>query len=268
MINFFRKTRQKLLSENRFTKYLLYALGEIVLVVIGILIALSINNWNSDRLARNEEQVILKQLKAELALNKDQLNSKIERRENVIRAGMKILDWIDHPEMKYEQRTLDSLIFSTIPNFTFDPADGMMKQLNEGGKLSLIENEELRLLLSNWSSILVQVKEEEGFYSQVNLNDYRPFLYRNLNYRNISAMMGTTGLLTPVYLSEDNERLDLGLSLSVAEYSTVMRSTEFEGLISAVVKWNSVINIQSQGVLDYIDEAMVLVEREIKTQDE
>lgn len=50
MIKFFRKIRQKLLSENNFNKYLVYAIGEIVLVVIGILIALQINNWNQKRI--------------------------------------------------------------------------------------------------------------------------------------------------------------------------------------------------------------------------
>lgn len=49
MIKFFRKIRQRLLTENKYSKYLLYAIGEIVLVVIGILIALSINNWNENR---------------------------------------------------------------------------------------------------------------------------------------------------------------------------------------------------------------------------
>ena len=49
MLRFFRRIRQKLLSENKFDKYLLYALGEIFLVVIGILIALQINNWNENR---------------------------------------------------------------------------------------------------------------------------------------------------------------------------------------------------------------------------
>ena len=49
MIKFFRKIRQKLLTENKFSKYLIYAIGEIILVVIGILIALSINNWNENR---------------------------------------------------------------------------------------------------------------------------------------------------------------------------------------------------------------------------
>jgi hypothetical protein len=49
MIKFFRKIRQRLLTENKFSKYLIYAIGEIILVVIGILIALSINNWNESR---------------------------------------------------------------------------------------------------------------------------------------------------------------------------------------------------------------------------
>ena len=49
MIKFFRKIRQQLLTENKFSKYMIYAIGEIILVVIGILIALGINNWNENR---------------------------------------------------------------------------------------------------------------------------------------------------------------------------------------------------------------------------
>jgi len=69
MVKFFRKIRQKLLSENKFIKYLLYAIGEIVLVVIGILIALQINTWNEVRKERNIEQKLLLEYKAELDYN-------------------------------------------------------------------------------------------------------------------------------------------------------------------------------------------------------
>jgi len=62
MIKFFRKIRQRLLAENKVSKYLLYAIGEIVLVVIGILIALSINNWNGDRKERRLEVDILNEI--------------------------------------------------------------------------------------------------------------------------------------------------------------------------------------------------------------
>jgi len=69
MIKFFRKIRQRLLTENKFSKYLLYALGEIVLVVIGILIALQINNWNEWRKDRIKEKIILNDLAKNIEIN-------------------------------------------------------------------------------------------------------------------------------------------------------------------------------------------------------
>jgi len=59
MIKFFRHIRQRMIKENRVSKYLLYAIGEIVLVVIGILIALSINNWNQERVNRAKSNELL-----------------------------------------------------------------------------------------------------------------------------------------------------------------------------------------------------------------
>ena len=81
MIKFFRKLRQNLLSENKFSRYLLYALGEIVLVVIGILIALQINNWNEARKQNAYEDQLLLQLKKDLEFNvKDiQLNISLQK---------------------------------------------------------------------------------------------------------------------------------------------------------------------------------------------
>ncbi len=66
MINFFRRFRQRLLSENKFSKYFLYAMGEIVHVVIGILIALQINNWNEERTIKINLDNALKALKTDL----------------------------------------------------------------------------------------------------------------------------------------------------------------------------------------------------------
>jgi len=62
MIKFFRNIRQTLLSEGKTTNYLKYAIGEIVLVVIGILIALQINNWNEDSKLSHQERVYLQRL--------------------------------------------------------------------------------------------------------------------------------------------------------------------------------------------------------------
>ena len=66
MIKFFRKIRQQLLTENKFSKYLIYAIGEIVLVVIGILIALQINTWNEEGKLEKERITILENLRDDL----------------------------------------------------------------------------------------------------------------------------------------------------------------------------------------------------------
>ena len=66
MIKLFRKIRYELIEKNKTGKYLKYAIGEILLVVIGILIALQINNWNTDRKNRNRESVFVNQLAADL----------------------------------------------------------------------------------------------------------------------------------------------------------------------------------------------------------
>ncbi|MDF0717404.1 DUF6090 family protein [Muricauda sp. 334s03] len=70
MTKLFRRLRQKLLQENRFTKYLLYALGEIILVVIGILLALQINNWNEHRKEETSKKKLMLNIRAELMENK------------------------------------------------------------------------------------------------------------------------------------------------------------------------------------------------------
>ena len=75
MIQFFRKIRQRLLNENKLTKYLLYAIGEIFLVVIGILLALQINNWNDLRKQKQKEKFILRDLHQEFVFNRKLLDS-------------------------------------------------------------------------------------------------------------------------------------------------------------------------------------------------
>ena len=85
MLRFFRQIRQRLLTENRFSKYLLYAIGEILLVVIGILIALQVNNWNEHRLENLKEIEILTELKENIIEDIKENKSTIEEERKNIR---------------------------------------------------------------------------------------------------------------------------------------------------------------------------------------
>ncbi len=86
MINFFRKTRKKLADDNQFLKYSRYAIGEILLVVIGILIALSINNWNEERKELVKSHDILLEIKENLQFNTSRFMTEIKEEKNVIKS--------------------------------------------------------------------------------------------------------------------------------------------------------------------------------------
>lgn len=75
MIKFFRKIRQKLLSENKFSKYLIYAIGEILLVVIGIVIALQLNEWNDNWKDKELEKGYYCRLLDDVNLDKEQIQN-------------------------------------------------------------------------------------------------------------------------------------------------------------------------------------------------
>lgn len=91
MIKFFRKLRSQLLAEGRTGHYMKYAAGEIILVVVGILIALQINNWNQARKDRAQEIAILKSLQFDLREDKSHLIADLEFDEEMIAAYMNCL---------------------------------------------------------------------------------------------------------------------------------------------------------------------------------
>jgi len=106
MINFFRKIRQNLLSEGKTSKYLKYAIGEIVLVVIGILIALQINNWNEDIKVNQIEKQLLKELLENLALNEEKISASISEEYKSIASVKQVLSvlenkWDYHDSLDY-----------------------------------------------------------------------------------------------------------------------------------------------------------------------
>ena len=80
MINFFRRIRKKLANDNKPLKYMRYAIGEIVLVVIGILIALQVNNWNEDYKESLAIKNVLIEIKEDLIQDKAELERNIELR--------------------------------------------------------------------------------------------------------------------------------------------------------------------------------------------
>src|SRR5210317_1160194 len=109
MIKFFRHIRKNLLMENKTGKYFKYAIGEIVLVVIGILIAISINNWNEQQKQNSQERQLLSGLKIEFTINLNRLDKVIHFRENSIKSANKLMTYFNKDIIDISESKFDSL---------------------------------------------------------------------------------------------------------------------------------------------------------------
>ncbi len=146
MIKFFRKIRQKLLSENKFSKYLIYAIGEIILVVIGILIALSINNWNENRKIKNLEIATLIELKDNLLADIKDFQSDMRVYNIVSNSSDIIINFIDGKISYHDSLNIH---LGKIPTQgVFAPNKAAYENLKVTG-INLISNDSLRSEISD-----------------------------------------------------------------------------------------------------------------------
>jgi hypothetical protein len=142
MLRFFRQIRQKLITDNKFSKYLLYAVGEILLVVIGILIALQINTWNENRQSRAVELKTLKELRADLIQTLEDIRSDSINFRNIIRSNNIVLKHMDE-ELPYHDSLLSH--FSRMNPFqTFSINHTTFDNIRRNGS-STITNDSIRL---------------------------------------------------------------------------------------------------------------------------
>ena len=149
MIKFFRKIRQNLISQGKTLKYLKYAIGEIVLVVIGILIALSINNWNEQQKIKKEESAILESLYENLILAKQQSEQYILNERGLIRVLIQVLG-IDSTSTVGKFEVSDDIFRSALWDFESDvPVINTFYNLKNTGKLDLINDSSLKDKFAN-----------------------------------------------------------------------------------------------------------------------
>jgi len=149
MIKFFRKIRQKLLSDGKFSKYIIYAAGEIILVVIGILIALQINNWNVENQALNEIENNFQNLSEDLVRNKTQLLSLIKIREEAAGGGGFLIDNYESQVQLNENEFINKLYPILSERYFEINRDGIDKVMTSSA-FELEELETLRDLIKSY----------------------------------------------------------------------------------------------------------------------
>ena len=168
MITFFRKFRNqpngqagKMVDNNSPLKYARYAIGEIVLVVIGILIALQINNWNEDRKEKLQEKKILANLKDEFQENYQNLKYKDSILKTTIKNLETVFEELQGKEKLYRNQELDNILSLALGSPTWVPSEFILYDLKSSGNLTKLHNDKLKKLLYEWSRFFSELDETQ-----------------------------------------------------------------------------------------------------------
>ena len=176
MIKFFRHIRQTLIMENKTSKYFKYAIGEIILVVIGILIALQINNWNEDRKTRQSEIKYLTNIKLDIERDLVALDTQIKLRKNKFATTESLISHIDGVKPISDLDVLSKNVFSTINEERFTPNNSTYTELTSSGNLSLIENDSIKRLLLE----LEELYKDNQFGIEHEAFEYKEYINKQL----------------------------------------------------------------------------------------
>ena len=253
MIKFFRKIRQNLLSEGKTGKYLKYAIGEIVLVVFGILIALQINNWNERRKIQSNQEKYLTLLKTEAENNlKEIRNTKNAVSEMNIKQIV-LYNLINIKQDTVTEKHLSESLFRIVSNlYKFKYENSALSDLKSSGNLKNILNDSLRKYLIALEPLVIEVQNQED--AVVDSRD---------EVRNYIKENGSLKVI--IDQSEEEERLGLPkLSKSERTNDDLLGQVEFENiLILYIGVTNRIISTQYPEMENHLIKIIDKIDKEL-----
>ncbi|WP_458628413.1 hypothetical protein [Winogradskyella sp. PC D3.3] len=195
MIKFFRHIRKDLMETGKTSKYFKYAIGEIILVVIGILIALQINNWNEKRLQKLTLSNYYERMHEELESSRDKLDNLISGIDSLViqnRKTLEILSSNNKDSIPTLQKTLGALGTAWVNNFNYPIAQEFMNE----GYLAKVNNTKIKDELQAFSIQLNRFKTLDKGIGDQYLLTIEPFINKHLNYSQIALHMYKDSLVS------------------------------------------------------------------------
>ena len=220
MIKFFRIIRQNLLNKGKTSRYFKYAIGEIVLVVIGILIALQINDWNQQRLDRRIENKYLRSIVDEIKVNK-QLNQRLvwDRMDKKIAGLKKAKAYAENRlEVKKPNKFINAVSYAGVFSGGYDMGDAYVyDELVNTGNMKLLSDDNLKKAIIDYFSNQIAYEKRLNVHAGNFLsfiNNIRPFDFEH-----------------PAELSEYDQ----------AEAMEAFKTTEFRKIVDAELTYTYIL---------------------------
>lgn len=175
MLRFFRQLRLKLLGENRISNYLLYAIGEIILVVVGILIALYLNDLHAASQERDKELEYLRRFQSDLELNLKELDRVVSGSDSTLMRLDSLLALGFEPKPEMPISTFNRLNVEVVDYLTFQTSEATVEDLIGSGSLGIIEHDSIREAIATWKSGLIVIRALEWDHKKA-FNDLLGYL--------------------------------------------------------------------------------------------
>ncbi|MGB3149797.1 MAG: DUF6090 family protein [Maribacter sp.] len=235
MIKFFRKIRQKMLTENKFSKYLIYAIGEILLVIIGILIALQINNWNDKRIIRKELNSSLRSMIEELNQNIQFLEAeKDDKQKRLLTIENFKVEAISGQDHRH-------IVFAVSDEIKSKEFNTVYLSLKDEKKVRLIQHPELRNQITTFYEYeLASIRDANIWHEKFVGENIDPYILENI----------------PLFNKNDIDFKIINEFVNQSKFKNILstQKTIYEGYLSSNEKVTQSANNLKSTIVSYLNK--------------
>lgn len=245
----FKSIRFQSIKKDEARRYIAYAIGEIALVVIGILIAVMINDWNEARRENIVEQKFLENLRNEIASNNSMLSTVIHYQEVSRDAALKLLEIYHSDYRNYDTDELDSLFGAVQWAWSFEPKLSVLNSIKSTGQIDLIKDEKIRLFITTFEESTKGGQSISLFLREFMRDQYVPSVSRFISQRNRVIHIGFS---------------EVKQSRFKSNYDELFNSKEVESHLTYVYVWRKDEVHTLKYIQSSLKESMDLIDKSIK----
>lgn len=206
--------------------------------------------------------MLLEQLHKEFISNLNQLDEKIEIRNDVTEASSKLFEYIDNPILS-QNDSINKYAGTLALAPTFDP---ISNDLISSGRVQLISNHRLKELLTLWTTKIVQLTEEEVNFYEYRNEIYRSYMQKHFIARNIHDRLWKSSAISTFLLDKSKDvNAQSTPSKHEKDLAAILDDLEFENLASQGRVLAIICNLQSYALRERMEEILELIETEIET---
>ncbi|MEM1219713.1 MAG: hypothetical protein AAGH79_12420 [Bacteroidota bacterium] len=242
MLQYFRQFRRNLLDKGALRKYLLYALGEILLIVLGIVIATQLNVLNEARKQAEEQDNLIERLKRQIEINQYQAKESIAEIQVQVDQIAVVLAFMGAPAEKINDVYLDSLMASVIEDHHLGLDLTTLQEALDNGEVSDLDDKDLRTSLYALLKANERLEQREEIANFDNNNFAIPFFYKHTNLRNTAAN------------TDQEYQQRIGYSkLEPNDYVALLSNREFENLVESRFYYAQEMRSNYERVASFLD---------------